>query len=159
VRSLQDALGGLVAHSNFQWSIALAALYAAVACGVFARSTRRPALVLAGVLAAVAWVAEGFGGIFTGTATDPNTGPLLVLLAATLWPLGRPGHPRLHRGTSSLTFRRRFSFGAPAYTPTSILTSAHRAAEERSGDPDCGGRATWPREKRNRARATPRGSP
>jgi hypothetical protein len=33
------------------------------------------------------WVAgEDFGGILTGHATDPNSGLLLVLLAAVFWP-------------------------------------------------------------------------
>jgi hypothetical protein len=32
-------------------------------------------------------VGEGFGGIFTGTATDPNTGPLLVLLGFAVYPV------------------------------------------------------------------------
>ena len=29
---------------------------------------------------------EAFGGVFTGLGTDPNTGPLLVLLALALYP-------------------------------------------------------------------------
>jgi hypothetical protein len=29
---------------------------------------------------------ESFGGVFTGLGTDPNTGPLLVLLALTVYP-------------------------------------------------------------------------
>ncbi len=32
-------------------------------------------------------VGENFGGILTGTGTDPNSGPLLMLLAAAYWPL------------------------------------------------------------------------
>jgi hypothetical protein len=36
--------------------------------------------------AALLWVAEGLGGIFTGGRTDPNSGPLLALLAACYWP-------------------------------------------------------------------------
>jgi hypothetical protein len=36
----------------------------------------------------VIWVvAEGFGGILAGGGTDPNSGPLLVLLALAYWPL------------------------------------------------------------------------
>jgi hypothetical protein len=31
-------------------------------------------------------VGENFGAIFAGSATDPNSGPLLVLLAAAYWP-------------------------------------------------------------------------
>jgi hypothetical protein len=36
---------------------------------------------------------EQFGAIFSGQATDPNTGPLLILIAAAFWPLR--GHARL----------------------------------------------------------------
>jgi hypothetical protein len=32
-------------------------------------------------------VGENFGGILTGQATDPNTGPLLALAALAFWPL------------------------------------------------------------------------
>jgi len=46
------------------------------------------------VTAAVIWVlAQGFGGILTGQGTDPNTGPLLILLAAAFWPLARAARP------------------------------------------------------------------
>jgi len=34
-------------------------------------------------------VRKNFGKITTGSATDPNTGPLLVLLAAAYWPVVR----------------------------------------------------------------------
>jgi hypothetical protein len=36
----------------------------------------------------VIWVAvQNFGGILAGGATDPNSGPLVILLALTYWPL------------------------------------------------------------------------
>jgi hypothetical protein len=66
----------------------LAALFAVIAVGVLVPAATRPVLVLAMVTAAVIWVlAQGFGGILTGQGTDPNTGPLLILLAAAFWPL------------------------------------------------------------------------
>ena len=44
-------------------------------------------LVAGAALALDYWVfGEAFGQIFTGLATDPNTGPLLVLLALALYP-------------------------------------------------------------------------
>ncbi|MGH3236681.1 MAG: hypothetical protein ACRDOH_26195, partial [Streptosporangiaceae bacterium] len=63
-----------------------------VAAGVFLPARpARPAIVLAIVLALVVavalWLAQGLGGIFTGSATDPNSGPLLALLALAFWPL------------------------------------------------------------------------
>ena len=66
-------------------------LLACVALGVFLPS--RPARVLmvaAVVVALVIWiVGEDFGQLFSGSATDPNSGPLLVLLAAAYWPIRR----------------------------------------------------------------------
>jgi hypothetical protein len=51
-------------------------------------STAKAALVLAIVVAAVIWVfGEAFGAILTGGGTDPNSGPLLILLALTYWPI------------------------------------------------------------------------
>jgi hypothetical protein len=36
----------------------------------------------------VIWVfGEALGGILTGVGTDPNSGPLLALLALAYWPL------------------------------------------------------------------------
>ena len=44
-------------------------------------------LVAGAALALDYWVfGEAFGGLFTGLATDPNTGPLLVLLALAVYP-------------------------------------------------------------------------
>ena len=38
-------------------------------------------------MALAIWViGENFGGILTGQATDPNTGPLLVLVTLAYWP-------------------------------------------------------------------------
>jgi hypothetical protein len=68
-------------------SIVLAAVLFSVAAGVFlpARAVR-VTVVLAIVIAAVLWLAQGLGGIFTGAGTDPDTGPLLALLALAFWP-------------------------------------------------------------------------
>ena len=47
-------------------------------------------LWLAIYLNVIYWViGQGFGGIQTGTGTDPNAGPLFILLACTLFPLLR----------------------------------------------------------------------
>ncbi len=68
-------------------TVGFAAAFAAAAVGVFLPATIRPALVLAAVTAVVLWVTgEDFGALLSGSATDPNTGPLLVLLAVAFWP-------------------------------------------------------------------------
>ncbi len=47
----------------------------------------RATLLLAVVLAAVIWVfVQALGGILASGATDPNSGPLLALLALAYWP-------------------------------------------------------------------------
>ena len=84
-----------VDHRGTQISVAVAVACAVVALGVFSRRARRPVLVIAAGIGLLFWIAEGFGGIFTGEGTDPNTGPLLILLAACYWPAGRPR--RAHR--------------------------------------------------------------
>ena len=77
----------LTAHGLLA-SVALAVVLIVVASGTFL--PRRPAraiIVLAVALAAALWLAQGLGGILTGSATDPDTGPLLALLALAFWPL------------------------------------------------------------------------
>ncbi len=53
-------------------------------------------IVLLVVVFSIIWVAvQNFGGILAGGATDPNSGPLVVLLALVYWPitnLRRPAH-------------------------------------------------------------------
>ena len=35
------------------------------------------------------WFTEAFGMIFTGMATDVNSGPLLILVALACWPMAK----------------------------------------------------------------------
>jgi hypothetical protein len=83
-----NGAAGLLAHRGLAASVVLAGLLAVIAAGVFAPPrAARAAIVLAVVVAAVIWViGQAFGGIFTGSATDPNSGLLLGLLAVAYWP-------------------------------------------------------------------------
>jgi hypothetical protein len=66
----------------------LAVIFALIAVAVYVPAAVRPALVAAAVIAAASWVlTENLGEVLTGTGTDPNTGPLLILLAVAYWPL------------------------------------------------------------------------
>jgi hypothetical protein len=78
----------LVAGQGLATSIAVAVACALVAVGVcLPRRAARAALVLAIAVAVVIWVAvQALGGILASGATDPNSGPLLVLLALAYWP-------------------------------------------------------------------------
>ena len=78
----------------------LAIVFAVIAIGIYVPAVARPVLVLAIVTAATIWVpGEAIGQILTGQATDPNSGPLLILLAAAYWPLADSGQvPAAPRG-------------------------------------------------------------
>jgi hypothetical protein len=81
-----NAAGALSRH-GLAASIVLALLLALVAAAVYLPApVVRAAIVLAIVLAAALWLAQGMGELFTGMATDPESGPLLALLALSFWP-------------------------------------------------------------------------
>jgi hypothetical protein len=70
-------LGGLLGH------------YGLAASGPYLpRPAARAMIALAAAAAVVIWAAEALGGVFTGSGTDPNSGPLLALLAVAYWPSG-----------------------------------------------------------------------
>jgi hypothetical protein len=94
VAAIERTLAGLTAGHGLAISILLAALCALTGLAVYTGRLTRTALILACLLGLLFWTAEGFGGITTGQATDPNSGPLLILLAACFWPpasAARPG--------------------------------------------------------------------
>lgn len=70
-------------------ALAFAAIFALVAIAIFLPSSAsRAVLLLAIASAAVIWVlGENFGQILSGQGTDPNSGPLLILIALAFWPL------------------------------------------------------------------------
>jgi hypothetical protein len=83
-------LDGTVAHSASQLGLVLVAAWVAVCVAVGLGGLRRGA-VSAGVaalgvtVALACWVVgQAFGEPWSGTATDPNTAPLVVLLAVAL---------------------------------------------------------------------------
>jgi len=71
----------------------LAVALIVIAVGVFLPPPlARSALILALVAAVFIWVfGEAFGQILAGGSTDPNSAPLLALLALAYWPLARAG--------------------------------------------------------------------
>ena len=91
-KSIDNHLARALANHGTQVSLGLALLCAIVAVVVFVPALLKPGLIVAAVVALCWWVAQDFGAVFTSQGTDPNTGPLLVLLAATFWP--PPPHGR-----------------------------------------------------------------
>ncbi|MBO0816386.1 MAG: hypothetical protein J2P30_14745 [Actinobacteria bacterium] len=104
ISAMDQAAAGLLAQRGAAVAAVLAVVLLVIAVGVFLPGrVARAVLVLAVAVAALIWVAgENFGGVFTGSGTDPNSGPLLALLAAAYWPLGvglrRAGNARTSGG-------------------------------------------------------------
>ena len=95
--ALDRGAGGALAHHGLAASVALAAVLAVIAAGIFlpARGARL-AVGLAVLVSLVIWlVGQDLGQILAGDATDVNSGPLLALIALAYWPLrpaaSRPG--------------------------------------------------------------------
>ncbi|HEX8009263.1 MAG TPA: hypothetical protein VF482_22875 [Trebonia sp.] len=87
--AIDRGAASLVAGQGLAASIALAIALAAIAVGVYLPPpVAKATLVLAIVVAAAIWVfGEAFGMILARGATDPNSGPLLALLALAYWPV------------------------------------------------------------------------
>jgi hypothetical protein len=98
----RDAVS-LVTGQGLATSVALAVAFIVIAAGVYLpRSAARAALTLAIVVALAIWVIpEGLGMILAGGATDPNSGPLLVLLALAYWPSRTETAPVTATGTET----------------------------------------------------------
>jgi len=94
-------------------SVAIALALLSLVIGIGPLLARRATVFLIGgaALALDYWVlGQSFGGIVTGIATDPNAGPLLILLAAALFPNDAP---KLHASSSQLLNR-------PTHVPDSV---------------------------------------
>ncbi|HEX4396069.1 MAG TPA: hypothetical protein VH136_00415, partial [Trebonia sp.] len=88
VTGLEEHAATLLTGQGLAASVALAVALAVTAAGAFlSPPLARGTLILALVTAASIWVfGEAFGQILTGGATDPNSAPLLALLALAYWP-------------------------------------------------------------------------
>jgi hypothetical protein len=85
--SVAHALG----HGGGTVAVACAALSFVIGLGPLVSRHTTIFLVAGAALALDYWMfGEAFGQLFTGDATDPNTGPLLVLLALALYPNRAP---------------------------------------------------------------------
>jgi hypothetical protein len=152
LRSIDQVMASTLANRGTEVSIAAAGLCIFVAVSPFVVRLHRLGAIAAVLFGAAVWLMEDFGGIFTGQGTDPNSGILIVLLAATFWPLNRSepsvgatsvqrsrGRSSTHSPASSRAQARYISSSPPAGSSTSshpsITTSAssNRATRSVSG--------------------------
>jgi hypothetical protein len=98
---LDRSLGSAALGHGTEVALALLLVQVWVGVAVLRPTTRDPALAVGIALSLVYWVlGQNFGGLLTGTATDPNLGPLMVLFALALWPrpsVEREQHTRRER--------------------------------------------------------------
>jgi hypothetical protein len=96
IASMDATVANLLAHEGGAILAVLAVLFAIIAAGVLMpEPAARTTLVLAVIVAMAIWIAgQNFGGLFAGGSTDPNTGPLLALVAAAYWPVSSPAGGR-----------------------------------------------------------------
>ena len=104
------------AHHGAAVVVALVVSEAVIGLAVLPSRTRAPAVVAGLVLASVTWVlGQDLGQLYSGQATDPNTAPLIVLLAVAI-----------------LGSRRSQAFTAPAAMATATARGVRLPAESRS---------------------------
>jgi hypothetical protein len=83
--SLDNSVGTWAGHHGLLLVIVLVAAEALIGVGVLARRTRTPAVAVGLALTVALWVmGQDLGALYTGHATDPNTGPMLALMAIAL---------------------------------------------------------------------------
>src|SRR5262245_22380561 len=83
---MDKALASVFAGHGLVIAIVVGPVMAAIGVGVLADVGRNLWLLPGSLRALAFWVsAEYFGGMFSGAGTDPDSGPLLVLLALTLY--------------------------------------------------------------------------
>jgi hypothetical protein len=86
--SVQDGFASISDGNGLIIALLLSAASAVIGVGVAVNWGARALLAASIALSLIYWVVgQGLGGIFEGGATDPNAGPLFVLLAVALYGL------------------------------------------------------------------------
>jgi hypothetical protein len=86
--SLQHSTASAAAGHGLPIALVLAGVSAAIGVTVALNWRPRAFLTLGAILNLAYWVlGQGLGGILTGSGTDPNAGPLFILLAAGMYSL------------------------------------------------------------------------
>jgi hypothetical protein len=106
--SVQHWVAGGAAGNGLVVAAIFAALSVAIALGVATDHWAKPLLWVSIVISLAFWViGQGVGELFAGGATDPNAGPLFILLALAMLPTVAAGRSATSRAV----------VGGPAVTP------------------------------------------
>jgi hypothetical protein len=83
--SLENSVGGWTGRHGLLIVVLLVAGEALIGVGALVRRTRVPAVTLGLALTLAFWLlGQDLGALYTGQATDPNSGPLLAVMAIAL---------------------------------------------------------------------------
>jgi hypothetical protein len=89
--SLDNSAGTWVAQHGLLVVILLVVVEGLIGVGALARRTRTAAVACGLALTLATWVlGQDLGQLYTGQATDPNSGPLVALMAVALLAVGKP---------------------------------------------------------------------
>lgn len=113
VDPLVNGLMSVTATIEIPLNIVLIVVFIALGVGVaFAKEEHLRSFLLVSIIVSLLiwWGAQGFGMIFTGMATDFNSGLLLIIMALTCWPRASLAHSVQERPTDG---ENRQSQGSP----------------------------------------------
>jgi len=83
--SLENSAGAWAGNHGLLLVVVLVVAEALIGIGALARTTRTPSVALGLALTLAFWVlGQDLGQLYTGQATDPNSGPLIALMAIAL---------------------------------------------------------------------------
>ena len=138
--AVNHAVGGLVGGHGALFAVCAGTAQVAIGLGILARRTRTASLV-AGIAIAIFYgvvgqdlggiFSNGFIGLFGSGATDPGTGPIIVLFALALWPQHKGTRTRTAQLPISLSKNPQITFSSPRSTGPAGLALSGRLA--RSG--------------------------
>lgn len=107
-----QGLSNITSFAEIPLNIALIVVFLALGVALFFVENRhiRPVLVASIVVSLILWYgAQAFGMIFTGMATDFNSGLLLVVMALACWPLTRARISQRRKYTSEVREAQRMT--------------------------------------------------
>jgi hypothetical protein len=117
--SVQSTVAAATAGHGTAIAVGAAILSAAIGvAGLLGRWAKLALALSAGIAVIYMIIGQGMGGVLTGSGTDPGTGPLLILLAISIYSLHRPvPTAKPAEGTSGASARDSFRVA-----PTSVAS-------------------------------------
>jgi len=92
--SIQSTVAAATTGHGLAIAVGAAGVCTAIGLMVLLARCAKPALALSIAIALVYLViGQGLGGVLTGSGTDPGTGPLIILLAISIYSLQRASRP------------------------------------------------------------------